>query len=216
MRVNCCGDSGVADRERAVRPREGRVHRGVSKQIGRFEMADGSTLFLDEIGDLPPEMQVKLLRVLQEKQIERLGSSKTVPVDVRIIAATNRDLEKAVREGRFREDLYYRLNVFPITVPPLRERREDIPRAGERLRGRVRHALRQEHRVHRQGEHGGASALPLAGQHPRAAQRDRAGHDPGHGPQAADRAARQDGTRFDASADHEGGRTASTSAACSR
>jgi formate hydrogenlyase transcriptional activator len=99
----------------------------LSKQIGRFELANGSTLFLDEIGDLPPEIQVKLLRVLQEKQIERLGSPKGVPVDVRIIAATNHDLEKAVREERFRQDLYYRLNVFPIKIPALRERPEDIP-----------------------------------------------------------------------------------------
>lgn len=99
----------------------------LSKQIGRFELANGSTLFLDEIGDLPPDIQVKLLRVLQEKQIERLGSPKGVPVDVRIIAATNLDLEQAVREGGFKQALYYRLNVFPITIPPLRERLTDIP-----------------------------------------------------------------------------------------
>jgi formate hydrogenlyase transcriptional activator len=99
----------------------------LSKQIGRFELASGSTLFLDEIGDIPVEVQVKLLRVMQERQIERLGSPKTIPVDVRVIVATNQDLEKATREGRFRQDLYYRLNVFPIMLPPLRERREDIP-----------------------------------------------------------------------------------------
>jgi len=98
----------------------------LSKQVGRFEIADGSTIFLDEIGELPLELQVKLLRVLQEGQFERLGSSKTINVDVRVIASTNRDLSKAIQDGKFREDLYYRLNVFPIRVPPLRERSEDI------------------------------------------------------------------------------------------
>lgn len=96
------------------------------RRIGRFEQADKGTLFLDEIGELTPDLQIKLLRVLQEKEIERLGGSETIKVDVRIIAATNRDLEKEVAEGRFRMDLYYRLNVFPVTVPPLRERTEDI------------------------------------------------------------------------------------------
>jgi PAS domain S-box-containing protein len=99
----------------------------VTRQIGRFEQADGSTLLLDEIGELPLEVQAKLLRVLQHGRFERLGSSRTLSADVRILAASNRDLEKMVREGRFREDLYYRLNVFPIRLPPLRERREDIP-----------------------------------------------------------------------------------------
>jgi formate hydrogenlyase transcriptional activator len=89
-------------------------------------MANGSSLFLDEIGELPTDMQVKLLRVLQEKCIERLGNPRPIATDVRIIAATNKNLENAVQEGKFREDLYYRLNVFPITIPPLRERREDI------------------------------------------------------------------------------------------
>jgi formate hydrogenlyase transcriptional activator len=99
----------------------------VSTQIGRFESADGSTIFLDEIGELPLEMQSKLLRVLQESQFERLGSSKPIKVNVRVIAATNRNLAQDVSDGRFRADLYYRLNVFPISVPALRERREDIP-----------------------------------------------------------------------------------------
>jgi transcriptional regulator with GAF, ATPase, and Fis domain len=98
----------------------------LSRQHGRFEIADGATIFLDEIGDLPLEVQVKLLRVLEAGQFERLGSSKTITVEVRVIAATNRDLSEALRDGRFREDLYYRLNVFPITVPPLRERAGDI------------------------------------------------------------------------------------------
>jgi PAS domain S-box-containing protein len=97
------------------------------KRLGRFEIADGSSLFLDEIGDMPLDLQTKLLRVVQTGEFERLGSSKTLKVDVRIIAATNRNLEEAVREGRFRADLFYRLNVFPITMPSLREHREDIP-----------------------------------------------------------------------------------------
>lgn len=99
----------------------------ISNRIGRFEMADEGTLFLDEIGDLDPSMQVKILRALQERIFEPVGSTKSVQVNVRVIAATNVDLEKAVKDGRFREDLYYRLNVIPIQIPALRERRADIP-----------------------------------------------------------------------------------------
>jgi chemotaxis protein methyltransferase CheR len=98
-----------------------------TRHLGRFEVANGATLFLDEIGELPLELQPKLLRVLQDGEFERLGSSSTTKVDVRIIVATNRNLEEEVRKGRFREDLWYRLNIFPITVPPLRDRKEDTP-----------------------------------------------------------------------------------------
>ena len=99
----------------------------LTRQVGRFDLADGSTIFLDEIGELPLDLQVKLLRIIEDGTFERLGSSKTLKTDVRIIAATNSDIEKMVSNGRFREDLYYRLNVFPVYIPPLRERSSDIP-----------------------------------------------------------------------------------------
>ncbi len=99
----------------------------IDKKIGRFELADKGTIFLDEIGDMPLELQAKLLRVLQEGEFERLGNPRTIKVDTRVIAATNLNFEEAIKEGKFREDLFYRLNVFPLHAPPLRERKEDIP-----------------------------------------------------------------------------------------
>jgi formate hydrogenlyase transcriptional activator len=127
VRVNCAAIPATLMESELFGREKGAYTGALARQIGRFEMADRSTIFLDEIGDLPPEVQVKLLRVLEERQIERLGSPKPIRVDTRIIAATHRDLEQRIADGTFREDLYYRLNVFPIRVPPLRERVEDIP-----------------------------------------------------------------------------------------
>jgi transcriptional regulator with GAF, ATPase, and Fis domain len=127
VKVNCAAlPSGLVESELFGREK-GAYTGALARQVGRFEVADGSTIFLDEIGELPPDVQVKLLRVLQEGEFERLGSPRTIKVNVRVIAATNRDLAEDVRKGRFREDLYYRLNVFPIRMPPLRERAEDVP-----------------------------------------------------------------------------------------
>ncbi|MGZ8429875.1 MAG: sigma 54-interacting transcriptional regulator [Candidatus Deferrimicrobiaceae bacterium] len=127
VKVNCAGLPPSLVESELFGREKGAYTGAFTPQAGRFEIADGSTLFLDEIGDLTPDNQVKLLRVLQEGEFERLGSSKTIRVDVRVIAATNRDLEKDVRDGTFRKDLFYRLNVFPIAIPPLRERPGDIP-----------------------------------------------------------------------------------------
>jgi formate hydrogenlyase transcriptional activator len=127
VRVNCSAIPATLMESELFGREKGAFTGALARQIGRFEMADHSTIFLDEIGDLPADVQVKLLRVLEERQIERLGSPKGIHVDVRIIAATHRDLERRIMEEAFRDDLFYRLNVFPIRVPPLRERLEDIP-----------------------------------------------------------------------------------------
>jgi transcriptional regulator with GAF, ATPase, and Fis domain len=127
VRVNCAAIPATLIESELFGREKGAFTGALARQVGRFELADRSTIFLDEIGDLPPEVQVKLLRVLEERQIERLGSPRAIPVNTRIIAATHRNLEERIAEGTFREDLYHRLNVFPIRVPPLRERLEDIP-----------------------------------------------------------------------------------------
>jgi transcriptional regulator with GAF, ATPase, and Fis domain len=127
VRVNCGAIPATLIESELFGREKGAFTGALARQAGRFELADHSTIFLDEIGDLPQDVQVKLLRVLEERTIERLGSPRPITVDTRIIAATHRNLEQRVQEGMFREDLYYRLNVFPIYVPPLRDRAEDIP-----------------------------------------------------------------------------------------
>jgi len=127
VKVNCAALPSTLVENELFGSEKGAYTGALRKRTGRFESANGSTIFLDEISELLLELQAKLLRVLQDGRFEILGSSKTIGVDVRVIAATNKDLAKAVKNGRFREDLYYRLNVFPITIPPLRERIEDIP-----------------------------------------------------------------------------------------
>jgi PAS domain S-box-containing protein len=127
VRVNCAAIPSTLIESELFGRERGAFTGALARQVGRFELADHSTIFLDEIGDLPLDVQVKLLRVLEERQIERLGSPRVIRVDTRTIAATHRDLEERVADGRFREDLFYRLNVFPIHIPPLRERVNDIP-----------------------------------------------------------------------------------------
>ncbi|NCA90178.1 MAG: AAA family ATPase [Gammaproteobacteria bacterium] len=127
VKVNCAALPASLIEAELFGREKGAYTGALARQMGRFELADGSTLFLDEVGELPLELQTKLLRVLQDGRFERVGSTRTIRVNVRLIAATNRDLRRAVAKGRFRDDLYYRLNVFPVIVPPLRERPEDIP-----------------------------------------------------------------------------------------
>jgi formate hydrogenlyase transcriptional activator len=127
IRVNCAAIPASLIASELFGHEKGAFTGAMQRRVGRFESADSGTIFLDEVGDLPPETQIALLRVLQEREFERVGGSQTVAVDVRVIAATNADLSAAVAEGSFRQDLFYRLNVFPIQIPALRERVDDIP-----------------------------------------------------------------------------------------
>ncbi len=136
-------------------------------------MPHGGTIFLDEIGDMSLKTQAKVLRVLQEQAVEPVGGTATIRVDVRVVAATNKDLPDEIRAGRFREDLYFRLNVIPIFVPPLRDRMEDIPRLAEHFMATLSSEYGRRREAVRAGGDGPAAALRLARQRPRAAQRDR-------------------------------------------
>lgn len=184
IRVNCASIPESLIESELFGYEKGAFTGAVKNKPGMFELANGGTLLLDEIGELPKALQPKLLRVLQEREIMRVGGTKTIPVDVRLIAATNQDLAAMVRRGEFRQDLYYRLNLIPLRIPPLRERAEDIPPAGTALFGRVQRKIRQKEA----GDghcHADAEALPMAGQYPGAGKSFRAaGHyrrrDPHH------------------------------------
>jgi formate hydrogenlyase transcriptional activator len=153
IRVNCAAISPSLIASELFGHERGSFTGAHQRRLGRFESADGGTIFLDEVGEVPPETQVALLRVLQEREFERVGGNQTVPVNVRVLAATNKDLLAAVADGTFRQDLFYRLNVFPIRLPALRERVDDIPllveylveqysrKAGKRIRSISKHTL---------------------------------------------------------------------------
>src|SRR6202142_3191811 len=127
VKVNCAAMPGGLLESELFGHERGAFTGAIAQKIGRLDLADKGSLFVDEIGEIPLDLQPKLLRVLQEREFERLGSTRTTRVDVRVVAATHRDLEEMISKGQFRSDLYYRLNVFPIVIPPLRERPEDIP-----------------------------------------------------------------------------------------
>ena len=146
----------------------------IATKIGKFELATGGSLFLDEVGSMRLDLQAKILRALQEREVERVGGTRTIKIDVRVIAATNRDLKKAVEEGTFREDLYYRLNVVPITLPDLKDRQEDIPLLAEPLRPEVRPGVQPGHPRDLEGGHGRPDEPRLARQRARTGKRDRA------------------------------------------
>ena len=195
VRVNCAAIPDTLLESELFGREKGAYTGALTRQTGRFELADKSTIFLDEIGDLPLEVQVKLLRVLEDRQVERLGSSRSIQVDVRIVAATHRNLEEMVAAGTFREDLYYRLNVFPIRVPPLRERPDDIPLLVWRFVDEFAKRFGKSFTGIDKEQHGRTAAPSLARQRPRAPQRRRAGDDRGQAGRAAGRCRWHPGVR---------------------
>ena len=164
VKVNCAALPPTLIESELFGHEKGSFTGAVGRKVGRFELADGGTLFLDEIGELPMEVQPKLLRVLQDGEFERVGSAQSIRADVRVIAATNRDLSQDVQARRFRADLFYRLNVYPITVPPLRQRREDIPFLVEHFVRVLAKKMGKEITLNGALRTGGAAQLPLARQ----------------------------------------------------
>jgi transcriptional regulator with PAS, ATPase and Fis domain len=138
IKINCAALPETLIESELFGHEKGAFTGAIRRKPGRFELANGGTIFLDEIGDIPLSTQTKLLRVIQEKTFERVGGTETLKIDVRVLTATNRNLDEEVKAGRFREDLYYRLNVIPVTIPPLRERREDIPALLDFVLGKCR------------------------------------------------------------------------------
>ena len=187
IKINCAAlPAGLVESE-LFGHEKGAFTGAIARRTGRFELADGGSIFLDEIGELPSDTQAKLLRVLQEHEFDTVGGTAPKQVDVRVIAATNRDLLKAVREKTFREDLYYRLSVFPIQLPPLRDRAEDIPLLAKFLLEKYRRPAREAIRGDRPEHARPARGVPVAGQRPGAGERPRAGRDPRLGPDARPR-----------------------------
>ena len=165
VRMNCAAiPSGLLESE-LFGHEKGAFTGALMQRKGRFELADGGSLFLDEIGDISLELQPKLLRAIQEQEFERLGSSKTISVNVRLIAATHRDLPAMIRDEKFREDLFYRFNVFPIEIPPLRERREDIPLLVNYFVSKVAGTDAETDKVHPETRNGDADELSVEGEY---------------------------------------------------